>query len=228
MDLGIPGTVLSWKKEAHAFACRVKKERQRRQMSTWALAEQCGLSARLVNDLEHAYPVDQSVLVAVCRNLELPLPELAGAPIHTFALLIRQRREQARLPQYQLAALSGISARTIKNLERGMHWPRPDICIALLSVTALQLRPQDIADFVTEPAHAAEIAQSLRDSAQARLQASQDLPTRTRGPNRSEAQADEKTPPPQKPNSPKHRLLFTLRVYVDGSMSFIPAVKSLE
>lgn len=226
MELGIPGSVLPWKKEAYAFAARVKQERQQRQMSTWALAEQCGLSARLIHDLEHAYPVEQSVIVAVGRNLGLPVPDLSGSPVHTFSLLVRQRREQARLPQYQLAALSGIAAKTIKEIERGIHWPRPDTCIALLSVTALQLQARDIADFVTEPSRAADIAQSLRESAQARLQASQDLPSHTRGPKTTATRTDEKAHPPLKSHGSKHRLLFTLRVYVDGSMSFIPAFKA--
>ena len=224
VDVGLTGSAQPWRHAAQAFAATVQQERRRRQMSTGALAEQCAISVSFVHDIERAYPVDQNMVLAVCRNLGLPVPELASSPVHTFALLIRQRREQARLPQYQLAALAGLASKTIKEVEQAARWPRAETCIALLSVTALQLEPKDIADFVSDPTRASRLAQSLRDSAGARLQASQELLPRSRGrPKRAALSNAASTTVPT--SSPTRRLLFTFRVYTDGSMVFVPALK---
>ncbi len=226
MELGRAGSAVPWHQAAQAFAAEVQKERRHRLMSTWSLAEQCGVSVRLVQDIEKGWPVEQSVIQAVCRNLLLEIPKLAGGPLHTFALLIRQRREQARLRQYQLAALSGIAAKTLKEVERATRWPRRDTCIALLSVTALQLQPQDIAEFVTNSAAAQAVAESMRESAEARLQACQD---RIQSRRRTSQSVGSPEPVPNKTAKPKEsrpRVLFTLRVYVDGSVTFVPSLKA--
>ena len=213
-----------WRQAAHDFADQVKAQRRQRQMTAWALAEQCQLSLRIVEDLEHGYPVEQSALEVVCRNLDLPVPELAGDPVHTLALLVRQRREQARLKQYQLAALAGIAAKTLKETERGYRWPNPETCVGLLSVTALRIEPQDIAAFVPDPTAAIGQADDLRASAEARVQACQEVLTRTKATPTEEPRASQ--PEPLSASRPKPRLLFTFRVYVDGSMTFTPSVES--
>lgn len=226
MELGLPGSALPWKQAANAFATEVQQARRSRQMSTGALAEQCEISVSFVHDIERAYPVQQSTVVSVCRNLGLPIPKLAGFPIHTFAMLIRQRREQARLPQYQLAILAGLAAKTLKDVERAARWPKPATCISLLSVVALLLEPHDIAAFVSDPLRAHHMAQSLRDSVAARLQASQDLrPRSSTRRRRAESPEDASTTNSTREKS-KPPLLFTFRVYRDGSMTFVPTLKA--
>jgi len=213
-----------WRKAAHDFADQVKAQRRQRQMTAGALAEQCQLPLRIVEDLEHGYPVERSALEVVCRNLDLSVPPLAGDPVHTLALLVHQRREQARLKQYQLAALAGIAAKTLKETERGARWPTPETCVGLLSVTALRLEPHDIAAFVSDPTAAFGQADDLRASAEARVQACQELLSRTQATQTEESRSPQ--PEPQSASRPKPRLLFTFRVYGDGSMTFTPAVES--
>lgn len=213
-----------WRQAACDFADQVKAQRRQRSMTAWALAEQCQLSLRIVEDLEEGYPVEQRAIEVVCRNLDLPVPQLAGDPVHTLALVVRQRREQARLKQYQLATLAGIAAKTVKEIERGYHWPTPETCAALLSVTALQLQPQDIAEFVSDPAAAAARSAELRGSAEARVLASQEMAARVKAASAERSPAEERKP--KNSAHPKRRLLFTFRVYADGSMAFIPSVDS--
>lgn len=215
-----------WRKAALEFAAQVKQARRSRQMTTWALAEQCQLSVAIVEALELGFPVEQGAVSVVCRNLDLPVPRLDCDPVHALALLTRQRREKARQKQYQLAALAGIAAKTLKEIERGYHLPNPETCIALLSVTALQLQPQDIAAFVSDPGAANEQAQRHRVSAEARINACQELLGRVKRPSIREAQTDDRLNEKPKATGPQRRLLFTLRVYRDESMAFVPAVKS--
>lgn len=218
-DLGRKGTLSPWHKSAREFAIQVSQERRKRQMTAWALAEQCQLSVRIVEDLERGFPVEQCAIVVVCRNLDLPVPSIDGDPVHTLALLVRQRREQARLKQYQLAALAGIAAKTLKEIERGCHWPNPETCVGLLSVTALQLMPQEIAVFVPDPAAATDRAQNLRASAEVRINACQEMLTRAKAMRTDQPCEGHKEPPTRL----KPRLLFTFRVYRDGSMTFVPS-----
>jgi len=213
-----------WRHAAREFAAQVKAQRRLRPMTAWALAEQCQLSLRIVEDLEEGYPVEQRAIEVVCRNLDLPVPQLAGDPVHTLALRVRQRREQARLKQYQLATLAGIAAKTVKELERGYHWPTPETCAGLLSVTALQLEPQDIAEFVPDPVAAAALAADRRASAEARVRASQDMLARAKAVPEARSRSEERKPP--RSSRPKPRLLFTFRVYGDGSIAFIQSVES--
>src|SRR4051812_15199920 len=95
-ELGRTGSSRAWNEAAHALAVLVQKARSQRHMSSLALAEQSRLSERIIEDIESGHPVEQSAVEAVCRTLGLPIPKLDGDPVHTFALLIRQRREQAR------------------------------------------------------------------------------------------------------------------------------------
>lgn len=228
-DLGTKGSALAWNEKARAFAVQVRKSRSQLRMTPWALAEQAGLAVSLIQDIEHARPVEQHAVEAVCRTLSLAAPKLDGDPVHTFALLIRQRREQARLKQYQLSILSGLSAKTVKEVERAARWPRPDTCIALFAVRALHLQLQDIAEFVTDLEEAGELAQNLRQLAEDRISKNPKLIARTHRPESDQDQKDEpetvstRTPNPTKPRPP---LLFTLRVYVDGSMTFSPSLKA--
>lgn len=233
-ELGTPGSALAWNEKARALAVQVQQTRRQRRMSSWALAEQAGLSAPTVQDIEHARPVEQPAVEAVCRVLSLDAPKLDGDPVHTFALLIRQRREQARLKQYQLAALSGLAAKTIKEVERAARWPRSDTCAALLSVRTLHLKAEDIAPFVTDLDEASELARTLRQLAEDRVSKNPKLIGRTHRPRpeRDEKNGtDEKEMPESEgtwtpnPTKPRPRLLFLLRVYVDGSIIFTPALK---
>lgn len=228
-DLGTKGSALAWNEKARALAAQVHKARSQRRMTPWALAEQAGLAVSLIQDIEHARPVEQHAVEAVCRALSLAAPKLDGDPVHTFALLVRQRREQARLKQYQLAILSGLASKTIKEVERAARWPQPDTCIALYSVRALHLQLQDIAEFVTDLDEASDLAQSLRHLAEDRISKNPKLIGRTHRPESDKDEKDEsesgptRTPNPTKPRPP---LLFTLRVYVDGSMIFTPSLKA--
>lgn len=181
-----------WRKAALEFAAQVKQARRTRQMTAWALAEQCQLSVAIVEALERGFPVEQGAVSVVCRNLDLPVLRLDGDPVHALALLVRQRREQARLKQNKMAALAGIAAKTLKEIERGSHWPNPETCIALLSVTALQLQPQDIAAFVSDPATASEKAQSQRLSAEARINAGLEMLGRVDRSSNREAETDDR------------------------------------
>lgn len=181
-----------WRKAALEFAAQVKQARRTRQMTAWALAEQCQLSVAIVEALERGFPVEQGAVSVVCRNLDLPVLRLDGDPAHALALLVRQRREQARLKQNKMAALAGIAAKTLKQIERGSHWPKPETCIALLSVTALQLQPQDIAAFVSDPATVSEQAQSQRLSAEARINAGLEMLGRVDRSSNSEAETDDR------------------------------------
>jgi len=181
-----------WRKAALEFAAQVKQARRTRQMTAWALAEQCQLSVAIVEALERGFPVEQGAVSVVCRNLDLPVLRLDGDPVHALALLVRQRREQARLKQNKMAALAGIAAKTLKEIERCSHWPNPETCIALLSVTALQLQPQDIAAFVSDPATASEQAQSQRLSAEARINAGLEMLGRVDRSSNREAETDDR------------------------------------
>ena len=191
-----------WRKAALEFAAQVKQARRTRQMTAWALAEQCQLSVAIVEALERGFPVEQGAVSVVCRNLDLPVPRLDGDPVHALALLVRQRREQARLKQSKMAALAGITAKILKEIERGCHWPNPETCIALLSVTALRLQPQDIAAFVSDPAVAREQAQSQRVSAEARNNACQETLGRLKRPANKEAETDDRPDEKSKATEP--------------------------
>ncbi len=191
-----------WRKAALEFAAQVKQARRTRQMTAWALAEQCQLSVAIVEALERGFPVEQGAVSVVCRNLDLPVLRLDGDPVHALALLVRQRREQARLKQSKMAALAGIAAKTLKEIERGSHWPNPETCIALLSVTALHLQPQDIAAFVSDPATANEQAQSQRLSAEARINACLEMRGRVDRSSNREAATDDRPDEKSKATEP--------------------------
>lgn len=191
-----------WRKAALEFAAQVKQARRTRQMTAWALAEQCQLSVAIVEAMERGFPVEQGAVSVVCRNLDLPVLRLDGDPVHALALLVRQRREQARLKQNKMAALAGIAAKTLKEIERGSHWPNPETCIALLSVTALHLQPQDIAAFVSDPATASEQAQSQRMSAEARINACQEMLGRVNRSLNREAEMDDRPDEKSKATEP--------------------------
>lgn len=235
LELGTRGSAVAWNEKAHALAVQVQKARTQRRMTPWTLAESCGLAVSTVQEIENARPVAQHAVDTVCRTLGLPSPKLDDDPVHTFALLIRQRREQAHLKQYQLAVLSGLHPKTIKEIERAARWPMPDTCIALISVRALHLQPEDIAAFVTDLDQASDLAKGLRELAEVRITKNPKLLTRTRGRESDEDDKDDKddkeepqndptkAPDPTKPRPP---LLFTLRVYVDGSIIFTPSIKA--
>lgn len=134
--------------ELHRLATAVLSMRTQRQMSRAALAEQAGASRQQVIDLERGYPVERSVIAAICRNLDLPAPPPECSPLIQLALLVRQRRGQARLSRAQLAHKSGLTSQIIRSLETAAIPPSPQICQALLSVNALQLRVFDVAAFL--------------------------------------------------------------------------------
>lgn len=190
----------SWGEAARSFSLAVKDARRQRQMSTLALAEQCGVAYRAILDLERAFPVEPQEVAAVARNLSLPVPDLDTDPVYRLGLLLRQRRSRARLSLAQLASMSRLGIQTILRAERAQSWPRRGTCFALLSVPVLDLRPEDFAAFM-RPAPAT----AHRDSP----------------PPPSPAPPAE--PPAPTPRSVKRHLAFTVRIYPDGSMFFKPA-----
>jgi integrase len=72
----------SWGESARCFARDVKEALRKRAMTTHALAEQCALSMRVIEDLERGFPVAQQAVAAVVRNLGLPLPNLDADPVY--------------------------------------------------------------------------------------------------------------------------------------------------
>lgn len=209
----------SWGEAARGFAQAVQEARRKRQMSTLALAEQCRISPRAIVKLERGFPADPQAAAAVARNLGLPSPNLEADPVYRLGLLLSQRRKRARLSLSQLASLSGVSIQTIVRVERGQCWPQRRTCAALVSVPALELRPEDVAAFA-RPA-----------PAPAPLDSSPPPPTRK--PPSEPAEPEELAEPtaPAAPvalaapasRSPTRRLAFTVRVYTDGSMFFRPS-----
>lgn len=117
-------------------------------MSRAALAEQAGVSLQELEDLERGYPVPREVAAALCRNLDLPEPELESSPLIRFALLLRQRRGLARLSRAQLAGKVGVTNQVMRALETASHWPSRHVCMGLLAVRALQLQESDVAAFL--------------------------------------------------------------------------------
>lgn len=204
-----PGVVLrsSWGEPARRFAQAVREARRTRQMSTAALAEQCRVSQRDIVSLERAYPADPQAAAAVARNLALPLPDLVGDPVYRVGLLLLQRRKRARLSLSHLARLSGLGIQTLIRIERGQCWPRRRSCAALLAVAALELRPEDFAEFTRPPPTPA-----FRDGSPP--PAPRDIP-----PPASELLAA--PPAPTLLAEPK-QLAFTVRVYTDGTLLFEP------
>lgn len=203
-----PGVVRrsSWGQAARRFAQAVHEARRNRQMSTLALAEQCHISPRAIVSLERGFPVDPQAAAAVARNLGLRAPHLEAEPVYRVGLLLSQRRKRARLSLAQLAGLSGVSVQTIVRVERGQCWPRRRTCAALLSVAALGLRPEDLAEFARPAPTPAPI-----DS----------TPAPAPEPS-TEAEAAPVIPAAPAPR-PARQLAFTVRVYTDGSTFFKPA-----
>lgn len=142
--------------EAQRFATAVLTARTERQMSRVALAEQAGVSLQVVEDLERGYPVPREVASALCRNLDLPEPDLESNPVIRFALLLRQRRGQARMSRAQLAGRVGGTSQVIRALESASQWPSQQVCMGLLAIEALHLQESDVAAFLRPaPAEAA-------------------------------------------------------------------------
>lgn len=216
----------SWGESARCFARDVKEARRKRAMTTHALAEQCALSMRVIEDLERGFPVAPQAVAAVVRNLGLPLPSLEADPVYRLGLLVRQRREQARLSRTGLAELSGAAMLTIKRLERARNWPRAETCAALLSVPALQLQPEDVAYFTSEPAPAEETDSepALSDQTQEAQPAAAST-TSTSGQSSRRRSISRRSLGQSNPASnlpPRRRLAFTVRVYDDGTLIFRP------
>lgn len=244
------GAARDWQQRARTFGDQVQQARTERNLTLWQLAEQCQLSPRTLKDIERGRPVEPRAIESVGRTLCLAAPKLEGDPVHTFALLIRRRREQARLKMYQLAALSGLSLKVLKEVEQAIYAPTPETCIALLSVTALHLKTDDIAPFVADLYTASDLAEQIRRITQERIRIAPKLIGRTLRPDSYEDERNEDelneddlnafdlsegdlaadAPAPAAPETgltkPKPRLLFTLRVYVDGSLLFTPALKN--
>ena len=126
--------------------------RTKRQMPRAALAEQAGVPLQTVQEVERGYPVTAEVAAAICRNLDLPGPDLESSPVIRLALLLKQRRGQARLSRAQVAQRAGLPSQVLRALETASQWPSQQVCLALLSVQALGLRESDVAAFLSVPA----------------------------------------------------------------------------
>lgn len=61
-----------------------------------------------------------------------------------FAILLKERREKAKLSQHRLARLAGISEPTIRNLEHGRHAPSEETLKRLLLLPQLHLSAEDL------------------------------------------------------------------------------------
>ncbi|MFO0573744.1 MAG: helix-turn-helix domain-containing protein [Polyangia bacterium] len=133
-------------------AQRVRDARQRRSMSTLALAEQAGVPRRVVSRIESAAPVPLEPLEAVCRvlGLEPPTPQPSAEPsgstvYEQFGQLVRDRRAAAHLSRRALARRVRLSEATIKLLETARYRPSRATCIRLLRVAELGLCWEDMA-----------------------------------------------------------------------------------
>ncbi|HNN97913.1 MAG TPA: helix-turn-helix domain-containing protein, partial [Pseudomonadota bacterium] len=97
-------------------------------MTRGAWAEQAGVSLQTVEELERGYPVPAEVAAAICRNLDLPEPDLESSPVIRLALLLKQRRGQARLSRAQVAQRAGLPAQVLRALETASQWPSQQVC----------------------------------------------------------------------------------------------------
>lgn len=134
-------------------AQRVRDARQKRTMSTFALAERAGVPRRVVCRIESAAPVPLEQLEAVCRVLGLEPPTLrptadpdGGSTVYEqFGQLVRDRRAAAHLSRRALARRVRLSEATIKLLETARYRPSRSTCIRLLRVAELGLSWEDMA-----------------------------------------------------------------------------------
>lgn len=77
---------------------------------------------------------------------------MSPAELERFGGILRDRRKVIGLSQAQLAERTGISPRTIRNIELGAHTPSRDTLCRLLSVSELGLRVSEVsADATTDP-----------------------------------------------------------------------------
>ena len=148
MEPSAPTAAANLPAEPARFAIAVTAARTQRQMSRQALAEQAGISLKVLEDLERGYPVPSEIAAAVCRNLNLPPPSLELSPLVRFALRLRERRGLARLSRAQLARKVGVNTPIIRSLETATMRPSQEVCIGLLGVEALELQESDVAAFL--------------------------------------------------------------------------------
>ena len=191
-------------------------------MTRLALAEQAGVSRQAVEELERGYPVPSDIAAAICRNLDLPLPALDSNPVIRLALLVRQRRGQARLSRAQVAHKAGLTNQVLRALETASLWPDSRVCMALLSVQALGLQESDVAAFLTLPDEgtASEVpptAQRPRSAAAAPHETAEPSapPRRSRGRPAGARSA----PPPGGPPGNQVVATFLIRFYASGKVS---------
>lgn len=208
------------------LATAVLEARTQRLMSRVALAEQAGVSRQLVEDLERGFPIAHEAAAALCRNLGLPVPPLDTDPLIQLALLIRQRRGQARLSRAELAGRCGLTAKVIHSLESASLWPTQAICLALLAVKALRLEAADVAAFISVArAHdAGSVAAPLAGGTPAAAEPADEQPVPPSPPSRRRGR------PPGTPSAAPARTArapldakaiatFLVRFYANGKVS---------
>ena len=152
----------------------------------------------------------------------------AASPLIQFALLLRQRRGQARLSRAQLGGKVGVTSQVIRAIETASLWPSQHVCMGLLAVQALQLQKSDVAGFL-RPAGAGadgggpgdmQTARSSRAGTQARAEAgaparrSPGLPSGAGG-------SDGATPRPRSHSLAGNQLVatFLVRFYANGRVA---------
>ena len=135
-----------------AFANAVRAACMQRTWNRPALAAQAHVPLTVVHAIYRRAPVLPTVLSAVCRCLDLPLPPFIDlAPLRKLGLLLRDRRESAGLSRKSLGRLAKLSDATVKFVETGLHAPSRATCLRLLSVAALDLQWSDLALFAGPP-----------------------------------------------------------------------------
>ena len=109
------------------------------------LAAEAGVSLGAIQAIYRRVPLSADAVSAVCRCLDLPLPQVFDrAPLQKLGRLLRQRREYAGLSRKELGRLARLSDSTIKFIENGLHAPRAETCQRLLGVAALALSQSDL------------------------------------------------------------------------------------
>lgn len=146
----------------------VKLKRQALGWSPTKLAAESGRAVEEIRELESGGSIDERLTAALLARIDsaivkvLPLweqivsnPDLGSGSdqgkaarklrLVEFGKLLRDRRNKAQLSRLELAKLAGLSDATIKFIEVARHPPSRRTCQALVGVSALGLKWEDVA-----------------------------------------------------------------------------------